>query len=81
MIAKSYDAGSPWRFFRRATSKSIVCSMTQGPTPARIFPGKRHLDWDLPNPDRKSWNEVWAIRDEIDSRVQQVLEELVGTRG
>jgi hypothetical protein len=26
-------------------------------------------------------NEVWAIRDEIDSRVQQVLEELVGTRG
>jgi protein-tyrosine-phosphatase len=51
------------------------------PDACPIFPGKRHLDWDLPNPDRKSWNEVWAIRDEIDSRVQQVLEELVGTRG
>jgi len=46
-----------------------------------IFPRKRHLDWDLPNPDGKSLNEVWAIRDEVDSRVQQLVEELVGARG
>ena len=45
-----------------------------------IFPGKRHLDWDPPNPDGKSVNEVRAIRDEIDSRVQQLLEELVSAR-
>lgn len=39
-----------------------------------IFPGKHHLDWDLPNRDGKSLNEVRAIREEIDLRVQQLLE-------
>lgn len=46
-----------------------------------IFPGKRYLDWELPDPEGKSVDEVRAIRDEIDSRVTQLLEELVGARG
>src|SRR5439155_10152203 len=45
-----------------------------------IFPGKRYGDWDPVDPDGKSVGEVRVIRDEIDSRVQQLLEEHVGAR-
>ena len=43
-----------------------------------IFPGKRYLDWELPDPAGKSVKEVEPIRDEIDYRVRQLLGELVG---
>ena len=42
-----------------------------------IYPGKRYLDWDLPDPAGKSLHEVRPIRDEIDRRVRALLEELV----
>jgi arsenate reductase len=42
-----------------------------------IYPGKRYLDWDLPDPSGKPVDEVRAIRDEIDLRVRQLLQELV----
>ena len=42
-----------------------------------IYPGKRYLDWDLPDPAGKSLAEVRPIRDEIDRRVRALLEELV----
>jgi protein-tyrosine-phosphatase len=42
-----------------------------------IYPGKRYLDWELPDPAGKSVDEVRPIRDEIDRRVQALLEELV----
>lgn len=42
-----------------------------------IYPGKRYLDWDLPDPAGKSVGEVRPIRDEIDRRVRALLEELV----
>ena len=45
-----------------------------------IYPGKRYLDWDLTDPAGKSLHEVRAIRDEIDSRVQALLAELVPSR-
>ncbi len=45
-----------------------------------IFPGKRYLDWELPDPDGKSVDEVRSIRDEIDSRVHQLLDELVSAQ-
>ena len=41
-----------------------------------IYPGKRYLDWDLTDPAGKSVEEVRAIRDEIDRRVQLLLAEL-----
>jgi arsenate reductase len=44
-----------------------------------VFPGKRYLDWELPDPAGKTLEEVRPIRDEIDRRVQQLLDELVGT--
>jgi protein-tyrosine-phosphatase len=42
-----------------------------------IYPGKRYLDWDLPDPAGKTVEEVRLIRDQIDGRVRQLLEELV----
>jgi arsenate reductase len=44
-----------------------------------VFPGKRYLDWELPDPAGKTLEEVRPIRDEIDRRVRQLLDELVGT--
>jgi arsenate reductase (thioredoxin) len=45
-----------------------------------IYPGKRYVDWELTDPAGKSLQEVRAIRDEIDSRVQALLTELVPSR-
>ena len=42
-----------------------------------IYPGKRYLDWDLPDPAGKELEEVRPIRDEIDRRVRDLLEQLV----
>ncbi|HXF37609.1 MAG TPA: arsenate reductase ArsC [Actinomycetota bacterium] len=42
-----------------------------------VFPGKRYLDWDLPDPAGKPLEEVRAIRDEIEGRVLDLLRELV----
>jgi arsenate reductase (thioredoxin) len=44
-----------------------------------IFPGKRYLDWDLPDPSGKAVDEVRLIRDEIDGRVRALLAELIGS--
>jgi arsenate reductase len=41
-----------------------------------VFPGKRYLDWVLPDPAGRPADEVRAIRDEIDQRVRQLLTEL-----
>jgi arsenate reductase len=41
-----------------------------------IFPGKRYLDWELPDPAGKTVEEVRPIRNEIDRRVQALIEEL-----
>ncbi|MQB00870.1 MAG: hypothetical protein GEU78_11370 [Actinobacteria bacterium] len=41
-----------------------------------IFPGKRYLDWDLPDPSGKPLEEVRSIRDEIEARVKGLVEEL-----
>ena len=41
-----------------------------------IYPGKRYLDWDLPDPAGRPLDEVRPIRDEIDHRTQTLLTEL-----
>ena len=41
-----------------------------------VFPGKRYIDWDLPDPSGKSIEEVRPIRDEIDRRVRDLLDTL-----
>ena len=46
-----------------------------------VFPGKRYLEWDLPDPAGLDLDAVRPIRDEISQRVQQLLAELAGARG
>ena len=40
------------------------------------IPGRRYLDWDLPNPKGRPVEAVRAIRDEIAGRVEALLDEL-----
>jgi len=40
------------------------------------IPGKRYLDWDLPDPKGRPLAEVRATRDEIVGRVRALVEEL-----
>jgi arsenate reductase (thioredoxin) len=40
------------------------------------IPGKRYIDWELPDPSGLPPEEVRAIRDEIASRVLQLVDEL-----
>ncbi len=42
-----------------------------------VLPGKRYLDWDLPDPAGQSVDQVRAIRDEIDRRVRALVDELI----
>ena len=43
-----------------------------------VFPGKRYEDWVLDDPAGQDLAAVRAIRDEIDTRVQQLVAELLG---
>jgi protein-tyrosine-phosphatase len=40
------------------------------------IPGKRYIDWDLPDPKGRPTNEVRAIRDDIARRVGELIDEL-----
>ena len=41
-----------------------------------VFPGKRYLDWDLPDPAGLSLEDIRPIRDDIRRRVLALLGEL-----
>jgi protein-tyrosine-phosphatase len=41
-----------------------------------IYPGKKYEDWELEDPDGKDLATVRRIRDEIDTRVQHLIDEL-----
>ena len=43
-----------------------------------FYPGKRYLDWEVPDPAGHSPEQVRPIRDEIDQRVLVLLAELLG---
>ncbi|HEX5857876.1 MAG TPA: metalloregulator ArsR/SmtB family transcription factor [Microbacterium sp.] len=45
-----------------------------------VHPGRRYLDWDLEDPVGKPIERVRAIRDDIEARVRQLLDDLVGHR-
>jgi protein-tyrosine-phosphatase len=45
-----------------------------------VFPGKRYEDWELDDPAGLPLAEVRRIRDQIGLRVDNLLEELIGTR-
>jgi arsenate reductase (thioredoxin) len=41
-------------------------------------PGKRYVDWDLPDPSGRPVEEVRALRDDIERRVRALVAELDG---
>ncbi|GAA1205652.1 metalloregulator ArsR/SmtB family transcription factor [Rhodoglobus aureus] len=41
-----------------------------------IYPGRRYLDWELPDPAEMSMDGVRAVRDNIDRRVRELLHSL-----
>jgi protein-tyrosine-phosphatase len=43
-----------------------------------VFPGKRYLDWELPDPAGRPIEEVRGIRDDIDRRVADLVTDLTG---
>ena len=42
-----------------------------------VYPGKRYVDWELPDPAGKSIDEVRPIRDDVNARVAALMEELL----
>jgi arsenate reductase len=45
-----------------------------------VYPGKRYVDWDLPDPAGQPVEQVRLIRNQIDARVRQLLAELIPAR-
>jgi arsenate reductase len=54
----------------------VVITMGCGDT-CPVFPGKRYEDWDLPDPAGQPIEVVRQVRDEIGTRVRDLLAELV----
>ena len=42
-----------------------------------VYPGKRYVDWDVPDPSGRSLAEIRPIRHDIDRRVTELLRELL----
>lgn len=59
----------------QAEAADIVISMGCGDA-CPVFPGKRYLVWDLPDPAGLTVEQVRPIRDDIAARVRGLLDEL-----
>jgi arsenate reductase len=57
-------------------SSDVIITMGCGDA-CPVYPGKRYLDWDLPDPAGMSVDEIRPIRDEIERRVVALLDELL----
>ena len=59
----------------KVQAADIVITMGCGDA-CPVYPGKRYLDWDLPDPAGLPLDQVRPIRDEIGNRVRALLSEL-----
>jgi len=60
-----------------AEEADVVVTMGCGDS-CPFIPGKRYVDWELPDPKDRPVEEVRATRDEIERRVRALLDELDG---
>ena len=60
-----------------AQEADVVVTMGCGDS-CPFIPGKRYVDWELPDPKDRPLAEVRATRDEIQRRVRALLDELDG---
>jgi len=58
-----------------ARAADIIITMGCGDA-CPVYPGTRHLDWDLTDPAGKSVEEVRPIVDDIEARVLALIDEL-----
>ena len=66
----------PQRLIREAAERAdVVVTMGCGDE-CPYIPGKRYLDWDLPDPKGRPIEDVRATRDEIARRVEALVREL-----
>ncbi|MGH3765980.1 MAG: arsenate reductase ArsC [Pseudonocardiaceae bacterium] len=61
--------------YEAVRSADVVITMGCGDA-CPVYPGKRYLDWSLPDPAGRPLDVVRAIRDQIDARVRDLLAEL-----
>jgi arsenate reductase len=67
---------TPQRLTRElAEQADVVVTMGCGDE-CPYIPGKRYVDWDLPDPKGRPLAEVRATRDDIAARVEQLVAEL-----
>ena len=66
----------PQRLTPSSPSGPTSWSRWAAATPARTSPGKRYLDWELPDPKGRPVDEVRALRDDIARRVDALVAEL-----
>ena len=55
----------------------VIVTMGCGDT-CPVYPGKRYLDWELPDPAGQPLEVVRAIRVDIERRVKALIDELTG---
>ncbi len=61
----------------RAERADVVVTMGCGDE-CPYIPGKRYVDWDLPDPSGRSLGRVRELREEIGRRVTELVNELEG---
>lgn len=61
-----------------ARSADVIVTMGCGDA-CPVYPGKRYVDWELPDPAGRPLEEVRPIRDEIRRRVDELVADLLGT--
>jgi protein-tyrosine-phosphatase len=60
-----------------AAAADVIVTMGCGDA-CPYIPGKRYIDWDLPDPKGKPLDEVRRLREEILGRVRTLVEDLDG---
>jgi protein-tyrosine-phosphatase len=63
--------------FELAEAADVVVTMGCGDA-CPYIPGKRYVDWELPDPTGRPLEEVRATRDDIGRRVEELVTELDG---
>jgi arsenate reductase len=75
------DGRAPQLLTRELAERAdVVVTMGCGDA-CPYIPGKRYVDWELPDPKGRPIEEVRAIRDEIARRVKALVAELDGAGG
>ena len=81
-VMRELDMDLAGRIPRRLTAEAaekadVVVTMGCGDE-CPYIPGKRYIDWDLPDPTGRSVDEVRTIRDDIAGRIEALVRELDG---